>query len=184
MEIERTRHNSTAMGDEVPPPMELDVSPMRSILQPNRSDDREQDDQDDLPSNSDNVERPIPDVTFDVTGREFQGPTAPLDNSLPDRPLTDDIPADDNIITYEIVEAGTKRGAPKLVSSDGYTYTKGVKAGERQYWRCAIRNKKMICPASVKECMGMFTPGLGGHIHPADPGASQKVKIAKKVKSA
>jgi hypothetical protein len=84
MEIERTRHNSTAMGDEVPPPMELDVSPMRSILQPNRSDDREQDDQDDLPSNSDNVERPIPDVTFDVTGREFQGPTA-LDNSLPDR---------------------------------------------------------------------------------------------------
>ena len=58
-----------------------------------------------------------------------------------------------------------------------------VKSGDRQYWRCSIRSKKMLCPASVKEYKGTFVCGSSGHIHPADPGAAKQVKIAKKEKS-
>ena len=104
-EPEPMPHNSTArQEEEVPPYMDVDISPLRPSF---RKDE-------------------IPDVTFDVTGREFNRPMEPLEDSLPDQPLDDVIP-DDEPVKYEVVDGGTNRGAPKLVSSDGHTYTRGVR---------------------------------------------------------
>lgn len=77
--------------------MDVDVSPMRPGI---RSDE-------------------VPDVTFNLPGRNFQRPAAPQEAPLEDRVLTDDIP-DDEPVTYEVVQSGTKRGGSKLIASDGY----------------------------------------------------------------
>ncbi|XP_052276212.1 uncharacterized protein LOC127875289 [Dreissena polymorpha] len=159
--------NGCRNGDEPPPPLEIPVSPLRNLAQ------------EDLRHGGNTT---IPDVSFDLA-QEYERPTPVVDTSLPDDlELKDEIPADDAVITYEIVESGTKRGAAKLISSDGYSYTKGVTSGERQFWRCSVRNKTVKCPASVKQYRDMFTSGVAGHVHPQDPGATKKMKIAKKVK--
>ncbi|KAH3707055.1 hypothetical protein DPMN_066450 [Dreissena polymorpha] len=103
--------NTTAEGDEPPPPLEIPVSPLRNLAQ------------EDIRHGGNTT---IPDVSFDLT-QQYERPTPVLDTSLPDDlELNDEIPADDAVITYEIVESGTKRGAAKLICSDGYSYTKGV----------------------------------------------------------
>ncbi|XP_053384651.1 uncharacterized protein LOC123549348 [Mercenaria mercenaria] len=122
----------------------------------------------------------IEDRSFD-DGRSFSQPAPQLDESLRDRSLDDSIP-DDAPVTFNVVEGGTKRGGQKLVSSDGYTYTRrNVKEG-RVYWTCSIRNRNFKCMASVKQYGDLFTPSLNGHQHPAVPGALKKVTIAAKVK--
>ena len=104
-ESEPMSHNSTGrQEEEVPPYMDVDIS----LLRPSFRNDE------------------IPDVTFDVTGREFNRPMNPLVDSLPDQPLDDVIP-DEEPVKYEVVEGGANSGAPKLVRSDRYTYTRGVR---------------------------------------------------------
>lgn len=124
---ERSRHNSTAMEDQIPPPLILDVSPMRQDRRGDIPDVTTVDDQI-LPMELDvsqDRQGVFPDITFNLTRGEFQGPTAPLEESMEDRPLTADI-LEDEPVTFEVVESGTKRGGAKLLASDGYTYTRGV----------------------------------------------------------
>ncbi|XP_052251127.1 uncharacterized protein LOC127874188 isoform X2 [Dreissena polymorpha] len=126
--------------DEPPPPLEIPVSPLRNLAQ------------EDLRHGGNTT---IPDVSFDLA-QEYERPTPVVDTSLPDDlELNDEIPADDAVITYEIVESGTKRGAAKLISSDGYSYTKGVKelARERVFEPAAVIvervMKDMVAPNDV-----------------------------------
>ncbi|XP_052251128.1 uncharacterized protein LOC127874188 isoform X3 [Dreissena polymorpha] len=124
--------------DEPPPPLEIPVSPLRNLAQ------------EDLRHGGNTT---IPDVSFDLA-QEYERPTPVVDTSLPDDlELNDEIPADDAVITYEIVESGTKRGAAKLISSDGYSYTKGELARERVFEPAAVIvervMKDMVAPNDV-----------------------------------
>ena len=59
---------------------------------------------------------------------------------------------DEAEVTFQVVESGTQRGKRKLVSSDGFTFTlKRQNRGETVEWRCAIRNKTVICPVTIQQ---------------------------------
>ena len=64
----------------------------------------------------------IADRTFDIGDRNFALPRTPLDESLSDAVLDDEVPID-TPTSYSIVENATQRGGRKLVSSAGYTYS-------------------------------------------------------------
>ncbi|KAH3706101.1 hypothetical protein DPMN_065481, partial [Dreissena polymorpha] len=69
-------------------------------------------------------------------------------------------------IEYTVVDAGTKRGKPKLVSSDGYSFT--FKTKKQAVWRCSVRRKAFMCTASVTQEGDIFQ-AKGTHTHAADP---------------
>ena len=68
----------------------------------------------------------IDDVKFDVRDPEFTRPMASLNDVFLDTSL-DDVILEDRPVEYEIVEGGTTRGAPMLVSTDCYSYTRWVR---------------------------------------------------------
>ena len=68
----------------------------------------------------------LEDRSFHINERDHNRQQPPPDARLPtDIPL-DDVILPDGPLTFELVDGGTKRGAQKLVSSDGYTYTRMV----------------------------------------------------------
>lgn len=141
------QHSSTVLDAAVPTELNITASPIRSMntTYTVRGDDRAEDDMDiDAADEADgaayDAEDPTPDAedaapdapvgyledrSFDVPGRVFNQQTAPLDESLLD-PQLDDIIPDDVPITFKVVEGGSERGRQKLVSSQGYTYTRRV----------------------------------------------------------
>ncbi|KAK3109058.1 hypothetical protein FSP39_022038 [Pinctada imbricata] len=77
--------------------------------------------------------------------------------------MRDDTLLDDQPTTYQIVDHGTKQRCMKLVSSDGFSYTKKKATQYTTYWTCSVRSH--------------FTPGIHTHVHPADPGLTKKTQI-------
>ncbi|CAC5424875.1 unnamed protein product [Mytilus coruscus] len=78
---------------------------------------------------------------------------------LPDTILPDGPP------TFSIIEKGTQRSNFKLVSSDGYEYTKKMSKGNFTYWRCIKRSKGSNCPATVSQKGENFKRNPKPHIH-------------------
>ncbi|XP_063419689.1 uncharacterized protein LOC134704838 [Mytilus trossulus] len=98
----------------------------------------------------------------------------------PDLPNTilPDIP-----VTFTLVDQGSQRGRFKLVSSDGYEYTKKSSKGDFTYWRCSKRSKTVNCPATVSQKGNDYKMNSRQHIHQADKGALKKVVVRKEVKA-
>ncbi|XP_052077928.1 uncharacterized protein LOC127715834 [Mytilus californianus] len=121
-------------------------------------------------------------ASFDVTRRPIEDQQEILEDSLiePDLPDTilPDIP-----VTYTLVDQGSQRGRFKLVSSDGYEYTKKSSKGDFTYWRCSKRSKTVNCPATVSQKGSDYKMNTRQHIHQADKGALKKVVVRKEVKA-
>ena len=54
-------------------------------------------------------------------------------------------------LQFEIVDASSKRGKPKLVDTCGYAYTLKYEGSDFTTWTCSDRNKNVICRASVRQ---------------------------------
>ncbi|XP_070568671.1 uncharacterized protein [Ptychodera flava] len=110
--------------------------------------------------------------------RPTQPPARPA--IIPTLPETFDVDQAEDI-AYEVVTCASQRSGRVLVDSLGYKYT--VKAGARKngtLWRCCVRNKTLVCKATVDQCGDVFTRSLINHNHQAEPGIATKVKITKR----
>ncbi|KAK3103978.1 hypothetical protein FSP39_023386 [Pinctada imbricata] len=97
------------------------------------------------------------DNSFDVS--VLINPTNPINESDIQQNGRNDTILDDEPVTYEIVEKGSKQRAKKLVSSDGYAYTVKKTTQYATYWRCSVRSSTLWCRASVTQRGTTFTPG-------------------------
>lgn len=119
--------------------------------------------------------------TFDVSRPERSMVVEEPETSLADETVTDVPPS--AAVTYEIIEKGTERGKPKLVSSDGYAYVINRKFPSGTVdWRCSVRRKYLVCSATVKQTGESFNPSSREHSHPAKPGLIVSVHVKKLVK--
>ena len=75
-----------------------------------------------------------------------------------------------------------------LTDSHGFSCTKKLPkrgaSSDTVYWRCAVCNKDVRCPATVIQGGNSFTRGKSNHLDSAQPGIANKIFIKKKVKSA
>ena len=77
----------------------------------------------------------------------------------------------------EIVENSSKRGRPKLIESQGYSYTLQRRRGLVTEWQCSIRPKVNPCRATVRQRGDQFQCGNHVHNHQAQVGALTAAKI-------
>ncbi|KAK3108659.1 hypothetical protein FSP39_012750 [Pinctada imbricata] len=104
-------------------------------------------------------------------------PTNPINESDIQQDGRNDTILDDEPVTHEIVEKGSKQRAKKLISSDGYAYIVKKTTQYATYWRCSVRSSTLWCRAFVTQRGTTFTPGLNAHDHPADPGLRTKTMV-------
>ncbi|KAK6188817.1 hypothetical protein SNE40_004916 [Patella caerulea] len=84
---------------------------------------------------------------------------------------------------YTVVSEASKRGQPKLLDKEGYSYTfKKQSTNGNKHWRCSYRQKHLYCPATVIETADIFRQGSKGHIHPAEPGIHITINITAEVR--
>ena len=88
----------------------------------------------------------------------------------------------DEPVEYKVLENGTSRGKPLLVSSYGFTYVvrRKVPAQNKIQWRCSKRSKNLQCKAGVIQ-VGTSFALLKKHIHLPQPGAALKAEITAEV---
>ncbi|XP_002733140.2 uncharacterized protein LOC100374672, partial [Saccoglossus kowalevskii] len=104
--------------------------------------------------------------------------------SIGESPIESDISdCTDAPVTYAIVEGSTKRMKPKLIDSNGYTYTMKRKTNKGIMWTCPKRTKQMYCLASVVQRGGDFKRGAHDHLHPGLPGQATVAKVYSSIKS-
>ena len=92
----------------------------------------------------------------------------------------------DDTPEYTIVKASSQRQKDKLVDKSGFSYSVKRKRGPTTYWHCSVRNKTTNCKATVIQRNDVFTTGMHPHIHLAEVGTANvlKVKAAVKTKAA
>lgn len=119
-------------------------------------------------------------LSFDITRPERQLAEEEMETSLQDTTVTDVPPPAD--ITYTVVDSGSERGKPKLVSSDGYAFVfKRKLASGTVHWRCSVRGRTISCQAGVKQTGDEFVASGSNHTHPAKPGLLTTVQVKKEV---
>ena len=100
-------------------------------------------------------------------------------------PLHDPSPAETSssfAVTHEIVEKSSKRGRPKLIDSQGYSYILQRRRGLVTDWQCSIRPKVNPCRATVRQRGDQFQCGNHVHNHQAQVGVLTAAKITALVK--
>ncbi|XP_025112737.1 uncharacterized protein LOC112575245 isoform X3 [Pomacea canaliculata] len=85
-------------------------------------------------------------------------------------------------LTFVIIPSSSQRGRAKLCDSAGFTYVVRHIRNGITTWRCSIRNKTMICPASVKQNGEEFVAGSGVHSHEPKNGVELALKVSAEVK--
>ena len=85
-------------------------------------------------------------------------------------------------VTYQLIEAGTKRARTKLADSDGYTYNVQLRRVSVTYWQCTVRPKGNHCKAIVIQRRDEFKQGKQVHNHPPALGAATAARIMATVK--
>ena len=98
--------------------------------------------------------------------------------AIPGRPESCDTSSDFSFsdVTYEIVEQCSKRGRPKLIDTQGYTYNQHRQRGIVTDWQCTVRPKMNPCRATVRQRgRDDFQTGSNLHNHQPQVGASTKL---------
>ena len=88
----------------------------------------------------------------------------------------------DEPVQYEVIENGTIRGKPLLVSSFGFSYVirREVPAPSKIQWKCSKRSKKLQSKAGVIQVGTLFAL-LKKHIHLPQPGAALNAENTSEV---
>ena len=106
-----------------------------------------------------------------------------MEESIPDPRIHDQTVEDvRNPVTYQLIEAGSKRARTKLADSDGYTYNVQVRRANVTYWQCTVRPTGSRCKAIVIQRGGGFQQGKHDHTHPPALGAATAARIMASVK--
>lgn len=118
----------------------------------------------------------------------FAAESAPVihEESVMTDPMPQPAPApatDPALITFQVVEGGSRRQNQQLVDSRGYSYNIASKRSYATYWQCTHRpNKDNKCCASVVQRNGNFTIGSQQHNHNAESDKAAKIKIVAAIK--
>ena len=88
----------------------------------------------------------------------------------------------DEPLQYEVIENGTIRGKPLLMSSFGFSYVirQEVQAPSKIQWKCSKRSKNLQCKAAVIQVGTLFAL-LKKHIHVPQPGAALNAENTSEV---
>ncbi|XP_022084516.1 uncharacterized protein LOC110975938 isoform X3 [Acanthaster planci] len=84
---------------------------------------------------------------------------------------------------YTVIDGSSQRRQAKLIDNAGYTYTLKNKTCFTSYWRCSIRNKNLLCRASVMQTKENFKRGKFNHIHPSKPNCEVAARLVAQVKA-
>jgi len=103
----------------------------------------------------------------------------PMEESIMDPRIHAETAEEDvpHVVTYQLVEAGTKRARTKLVDSDGHTYNVQLRRANATYWQCTVRGKGNYCKAIVIQRGDGFQQGKQEHNHPPAVGAANAARI-------
>ena len=85
--------------------------------------------------------------------------------------------------TYQIVEAGSRRGHQQLIDNLGYTFGVLRRSPSAVTWRCTLRPKGAACRAQVVQRDGVFERGIHPHNHGPICGAAIAAKVAAQVRT-
>lgn len=85
-------------------------------------------------------------------------------------------------VTYQLVEAGTKRARTKFADSNGYTYNVQLGRANATYWQCTVRPTGRHCKAIVIQRGDGFQHGQYDQNHLPALGATMAVRIMASVK--
>ncbi|XP_060572559.1 uncharacterized protein LOC132730609 [Ruditapes philippinarum] len=90
--------------------------------------------------------------TFDVPGTVRDIEPDNIETDIPDDTVVG-VPSASEVI-YKVIEKGTERGKPKLVTSDGYSFVinRTFNSGVVE-WRCSVRRKDLKCSANVTDSL-------------------------------
>lgn len=80
------------------------------------------------------------------------------------------------------IMAKASRCGKDLLLHRGYTFNVMKRHKETTYWQCAVRNRKVICCATVKQSDGVFRVTNANHNHPAVIGHKENLQIKAKVR--
>ena len=64
-----------------------------------------------------------------------------------------------------------------MIEKVGYSYTIKNRRSTVNYWRCSVRNKFSICPATITQRGNLFTRGANDHNHSANPEVNFKPEV-------
>lgn len=89
-----------------------------------------------------------------------------------------------NKTVYEVVTKGTERGRDLLVDNKGYKYSRQRTRGKTVDWRCCLRNKTVMCLATVQQRGKDFIPGKQPHLDAPITGRRTAAKAVAEIKAA
>ncbi|XP_029974749.1 uncharacterized protein LOC115408246 isoform X2 [Salarias fasciatus] len=85
-------------------------------------------------------------------------------------------------VEYCIIDSSSQRGKRKLVDNRGYQYTVKRARGTATDWRCCVRNKTVVCRATVVQRGDTFAEGPHAHVHGAVPGLKTAAQVRANVR--
>ena len=122
---------------------------------------------------------PAPDINvgqssaYESAAAEESGPDSSVPLEDPEQEVPDMAPAE---VHYTVIQGGTKRGAPLLVDSAGYSYNHLRTGPSCTFWRCSRRGKvDKRCFATVQQRGEFYTRGPADHNHHFTPEIKTKV---------
>ena len=95
-----------------------------------------------------------------------------------DPDLSDDI-LPNQLVTFSVLEAGSKKGGKLLVTSNGYSFDLKRINKDSTTWACSVRSKKLRCRATVKR--DQFVSGIQRHAHPPDLKLALQTELSARV---
>ena len=115
----------------------------------------------------------------------FSAPPSAIVESSIEEPVLGDVALENpnnQHVTFQLLEEGSKRRKTKLLDSLGYSYNVRSKRSYATYWQCVVRSRGNACKATVIQRDGKFHSGENAHNHPAEAGATIAAKIVNLVK--
>ncbi|XP_035690632.1 uncharacterized protein LOC118425699 [Branchiostoma floridae] len=110
-------------------------------------------------------------------------PNRNVEDAVGDISVEDNLPEDEGgEVTFELIDAGTKKARSMLADSNGYSYTHKETRPYAIYWTCSRRKTGDKCPATVIERAGVYRRGNNRHHHPPEMHAATNLRIKAKVR--
>ena len=83
---------------------------------------------------------------------------------------------DDNP-TFRVIANSSQKGKDLLIEKVGYSYIIKLRRNAVNYWRCSVRNKFSICPATIIQRGNLFNDHNNDHNHSANPEVNFKPEV-------
>ena len=127
----------------------------------------------------DSDEIDIPNISTENTNLfpDFVIPDALQESSLDGSILESGNTQTDDNPTFRVITNSSQKGKDLLIEKVGYSYIIKLRRNMVNYWRCSVRNKSSICPATIIQRGNLFTRGINAHNHLANPEVNFKPEL-------